>query len=91
LSDLEGLTRRLIKKGYSKERILKRLVQEYLDFKDNIDESTAKNYAHAIIEECMKSDISSIPDRFIKDLLDFNKANVTVGKQGVGCREAVDL
>ena len=91
MSDLEGLTRRLIKKGYSKERILKRLIQEYLDFKDNIDESTAKNYAHAIIEECMKSDISSIPDPFIKDLLDFNKANVTVGKQGVGCRGAGDF
>ncbi len=91
MSDLEGLTRRLLKKGYSQERIVKRLIQEYLDFKDNIDENTASNYAHAIIEECMKSNISSIPDAFIKDLLDFNKANVTVGKQGVGCRGAGDF
>ena len=91
MSDLEGLTRRLIKKGYSKERILKRLTQEYLDFKDNIDEITANKYAHAIIDECMKSDIGSITDRFIKELLDFNRANVTVGKQGVGCRGAGDF
>lgn len=91
MSDLEGLTRRLIKKGYSKERILKRLIQEYLDFKDDIDESIASNYANAIIEECMKSDISSISNRFIKELLDFNKAHVTIGKQGVGCRGAGDF
>ena len=37
MSDLEGLTRRLLKKGYPKEKIIKRLIQEYLDFKDNID------------------------------------------------------
>jgi hydrogenase expression/formation protein len=91
LSDLEGLTRRLIKKGYPKEKIVDRLIQEYLDFKDNIDESTARNYAHAIFEECMKSDITTIPNAFIKDILDFNKANVTVGKQGVGCRGAGDF
>ena len=36
LSDLEGLTRNLIKKGYSKQQILERLVKEYKDFK-NID------------------------------------------------------
>ncbi|MFX1338539.1 MAG: hypothetical protein ACFFDK_08005, partial [Promethearchaeota archaeon] len=85
MSDLEGLTRRLIKKGYPKERIVKRLIQEYLDFKDNIDESTARNYANAIFDECIKSDINSITDVFTKDLLDFHRANVTVGKQGVGC------
>jgi hydrogenase expression/formation protein len=91
LSDLEGLTRRLIKKGYSKEKVAKRLIQEYLDFKDNIDEKVASRYAYAIIDECIKSDISSIKDTFIKDLLDFSKANVTVGKQGVGCRGAGDF
>ena len=91
MSDLEGLTRRLIKKGYSKERIVKRLIQEYLDFKDNIDENTASMYAQAILDECMKSDLNSVTDSFIGDLLDFNRANVTVGKQGVGCRGAGDF
>ncbi len=91
MSDLEGLTRRLIKKGYSKEKIVKRLIQEYLDFKDNIDENTARTYARAILDECIKSDIKRVTDSFVKGLLDFNRANVTVGKQGVGCRGAGDF
>ena len=79
-----------MKKGYSKDEIIERLVQEYLDFKE-IDKSLAYTYAKAIYEECRKSDISNISDLFIKDLLDINKANVTVGKQGVGCRGAGDF
>lgn len=90
MSDLEGLTRRLISKGYSEEEILKRLVQEYLDFK-NIDKSLAYTYSKAVYEECKKSDISEISNHFIKNLLDINKADITVGKQGVGCRGAGDF
>ena len=90
MSDLEGLTRRLIKKGCTEQEILNRLIQEYQDYKD-IDEETALKYAQAVLEECQKSDISSISDPVIKDLLDFNKADVTVGKQGVGCRGAGDF
>ena len=90
MSDLEGLTRNLIKKGYSKQQILERLVQEYQDFK-TIDENSAFKFAKAILEECQKSDIKNISDPFIKDLLDINRANVSVGKQGVGCRGAGDF
>jgi hydrogenase expression/formation protein len=90
MSDLEGLTRRLIKKGKSRQEIIKRLVQEYLDFKD-IDNDTANRLANAIFEECIKSDISVITNSFIKDLLSINNANVSVGKQGVGCRGAGDF
>jgi len=79
-----------MKKGYSKDEIIERLVQEYLDFKE-IDKSLAYTYAKAIYQECRKSDISNISNPFIKDLLDINKANVTVGKQGVGCRGAGDF
>ncbi|TFG21723.1 MAG: hypothetical protein EU532_14970, partial [Promethearchaeota archaeon] len=91
MSDLEGLTRRLMKKGYSENEILNRLVQEYLDFKDDLDETTAKKYARAILEECIKSDMDSVSDSFVKEILDFNKTNVTIGKQGVGCRGAGDF
>jgi len=90
LSDLEGLTRNLIKKGYSEQDIIDRIVQEYHDFKD-IDNSLAIKYAKAIFEECQKSDISSVANPFIKELLDINNANVTIGKQGVGCRGAGDF
>ena len=90
MSDLEGLTRRLLKQKKSDEEILKRLVQEYVDFKD-IDRESAYTLANAVLIECKKSDISKISEPFIKDLLAFHKANVTVGKQGVGCRGAGDF
>ncbi len=90
MSDLEGLTRKLIKKGYSDSQILERLVQEYLDFKD-IDENLAFKLANAILEECKNSNIDYILDPFIKELLEVNKSNVSVGKQGVGCRGAGDF
>ncbi|MFW9942513.1 MAG: AIR synthase-related protein [Candidatus Thorarchaeota archaeon] len=90
MSDLEGLTRNLLKKGYSEEEILKRLVQEYQDYKE-IDEYSALNLAKAILEECQKSDISRVSISFIRDLLKISKANVSVGNQGVGCRGSGDF
>lgn len=90
MSDLEGLTRRLIQKGNSDEEILKRLVQEYSDYKD-IEENLAFRYAKAILEECRKSDATLVTDPFIRQILNFEKANISVGKQGVGCRGAGDF
>ncbi|NHJ20646.1 MAG: hypothetical protein EAX91_06890 [Candidatus Lokiarchaeota archaeon] len=90
MSDLEGLTRRLLIQNKSEEEILKRLVQEYIDFKD-ISEELAYRFAEAILAECKESDISHVTEPFIRDLLGINKANVTVGKQGVGCRGVGDF
>jgi len=90
LSDLEGLTRNLIEKGYSEQQILERIVQEYHDFK-NIDNSLAKKYAKAIFKECRMSDIKSVSEPFVRELLEINKSNVSIGKQGVGCRGAGDF
>ncbi len=90
MSDLEGLTRRLIEKGYSEDEILERIVQEYLDFK-NIDKNLAYKYAQAVLDECKKSDIGQVVDEIVKDLLIINKSNVTAGNQGVGCRGAGDF
>ncbi len=90
MSDLEGLTRNLIRKGYSEEQIVERLVEEYLDFKE-ITKEKAKILARAVLEECKNSDTSSIGNPFIKRLLTINEANITVGKQGVGCRGAGDF
>jgi hydrogenase expression/formation protein len=90
LSDLEGLTRNLMKKGYSEQQILERLVQEYHDFKE-INDSLATKFAKAILEECQKSDINNVSNAFIRELLDINRAHVSVGKQGVGCRGSGDF
>jgi len=90
MSDLEGLTRNLMKKGYSDDDILKRVIQEYQDFKE-IDKDQAYKYAKAVLAECKASEIKNIKDSFIRKLLDINRANVSVGKQGVGCRGAGDF
>ena len=90
MSDLEGLTRRLMEKGFTKEEIIVRLVNEYMDFKD-IEKESAISRAEAIYEECKKSDINSVLDPFTRYLLDINRANVSVGKQGVGCRGLGDF
>jgi hydrogenase expression/formation protein len=90
LSDLEGLTRRLLEKDFSKEEIILRLVNEYMDFKD-IQKESAIPLAEAIYEECKKSDIKTVSDTFMRYLLDINRANVTIGRQGVGCRGSGDF
>ncbi|MFX1448021.1 MAG: hypothetical protein ACFFCG_07775, partial [Promethearchaeota archaeon] len=41
--------------------------------------------------ECKNSDLSNVSEPFIKELLGINEANVTVGKQGVGCRGVGDF
>jgi len=82
MSDLEGLTRNLMKKGYSEVQILERIIQEYQDFKE-IDNNSALNYAKAILKECHKSDISRVSNQFIRELLDINNANVSFGKKGM--------
>jgi hydrogenase expression/formation protein len=90
LSDLEGLTRRLMEMGLTKEEIIIRLVNEYMDFKD-IEEKPATLLAEAVYEECKKSDVKNVSDPFLRYLLDITKANVSVGKQGVGCRGSGDF
>ncbi len=90
MSDLEGLTRRLLKRGKNDEEIINRIIQEYLDFKD-INEDEAKKYSKAILDECKRSDLSYVSNRFIKELLEVEIADVTIGRQGVGCRGAGDF
>ncbi len=90
MSDLEGLTRNLLKKQNSKTEIIERLKQEYLDYK-NISSQEAELLSNAIYEECVKSDTNSIRNKFIKNLLEIPTANVSIGKQGVGCRGLGDF
>jgi len=90
LSDLEGLTRRLLIQKKTDEEIIERLIQEYIDFKE-INREEAYKLASAILTECKKSDTAKVSEPFVKELLGINKANVTVGRQGVGCRGVGDF
>jgi hydrogenase expression/formation protein len=77
-------------KGLSDKKIVKRLIEEYCDYKD-IDRKLAHKLAEGVLEECKKSDLEQVQDPFIKEVLDFEKADITVGRQGVGCRGAGDF
>ncbi|MHA1270976.1 MAG: AIR synthase-related protein [Candidatus Helarchaeota archaeon] len=84
MTDLEGFSRELLKNNISNEIIIEKLVDEYLIYK-NISENEAKELAYAVLEEVINS--ASIPeDDFIKYLLMYPKAQISVGVQGVGCR-----
>ena len=90
MSDLEGLTRNLLRKGYNDEEIIARLIQEYQDYKD-IEVEVAEKYAKAVLEECKNSDINQMKDKFIQYILGFSESEISVGKQGVGCRGVGDF
>ncbi len=84
LADLEGLTRALLDRGLKKKEIIAQLVVEYLFYKE-IPLREAEDLATAVFQEVENSN-REIKDKLIRDLLDYPKADITIGKQGVGCR-----
>lgn len=64
MSDLERLTRNLLRKLSSKYQIIERLKQEYLDFK-NISLKEAELLSNAVYEECVKNETSSLPGEIL--------------------------
>ncbi|TFG20095.1 MAG: hypothetical protein EU530_04125 [Promethearchaeota archaeon] len=89
MTDLEGTTRALIDKKWSKEEIISKLVQEYLVYKE-IPEEQATQLANAVFEECVTSEYSG-EDPLVKAILEIPKASIAVGEQGVGCRGVGDF
>lgn len=89
MADLEGLTRKLIEKKFSREEIINALVNEYLFYK-SIPEETAKRLAEAVFKE-VKNSNKKIEDPIIRELLKFPASGVTMGEQGVGCRGQGDF
>lgn len=87
--DLEGLTRALKGKGLDKTDIIEALVKEYMVYKE-ITYEQACDLAEAVYDECILSEYNG-QDNFISDLLTIPRSEVSVGKQGVGCRGAGDF
>jgi hydrogenase expression/formation protein len=84
MADLEGLTRALMARGMPKGEIIQKLIDEYLFYK-KISSEEAEKLAKAVFQEVDNS-ISAIQDPLIVELLDYPKAGLSVGEQGVGCR-----
>lgn len=84
MADLEGLSRALLARQLPKEKIIQVLINEYLFYKD-ITRIEAERLANAVFQEIQNSN-TPVKDSLIKELLEYPKANITIGKQGVGCR-----
>ncbi|MEM3517560.1 MAG: AIR synthase-related protein [Nitrososphaerales archaeon] len=90
MSDLEGLTRKLIAKRKSIEEVKNRLINEILTYKDNLSKKSAECLANAIIEEVKDSNI--IPEsNILRPVLNYPKSGVSMGLMGVGSRGEGDF
>lgn len=88
--DIEGFVRRSIKEDDEKT-VQKNLVNKILEFKD-LDSENAELMASAVIEEVKNTLlIDSYPDEFMRDIIQYNKSNVSMGEIGVGSRGAGDF
>jgi hydrogenase expression/formation protein len=84
MADLEGLARILLIKGLNEEEIIDKISTEYLFYK-TIAKKEAEKLARAILQE-VKNSNKALDDQLIQEILEYPKAEVTVGRQGVGCR-----
>ncbi|MEM2873775.1 MAG: AIR synthase-related protein [Nitrososphaerales archaeon] len=90
MSDLEGLTRKLMAKKMSIEEVKNRLIDEILTYKENLSNKSAEGLANAIIEEV--KDSSNIPkSNTLGLILDYSKSGVSMGLMGVGSRGEGDF
>ncbi|HOQ20569.1 MAG TPA: AIR synthase-related protein [Methanothermobacter sp.] len=85
--DIEGFVRRNIDKKGLEDVLAERI----LEFKD-VDKKTALKLAEAVIEEVNHTlKIEKEEDQFLKDIIKFPKAGITMGEMGVGSRGAGDF
>lgn len=88
--DIEGFVRHALKQDDEKV-VLNRLKNKILEFKE-IDPKQASKMASAVIEEVKHTlEIESHPDDFLRELINYPKADVAMGQIGVGSRGAGDF
>lgn len=92
MTDIEGITKKLLLQQCSEEKIRERLLEEYQTYKSIPDELLIK-MAKAVIDECKKSlaTIAQPKSDLIHKLLDIPSSLITMGEHGVGCRGQGDF
>ena len=90
MTDLEGITKKLLEKKTPNHIIIERLVQEYETFKD-LPKENLTHLASSILKESQNSMISIDDNSILKKILQIPKSNVTMGEGGVGCRGRGDF
>jgi len=88
--DIEGFVRHALKQDDEKV-VLNSLKNKILEFKE-IEPEQASKMASAVIEEVKHTlEIESHPDDFLRELINYPKADVAMGQIGVGSRGAGDF
>ena len=88
--DIEGYVRHAIKTD-DEEDIRKSLKDKILEYK-NINPEQASKMATAVIEEVKHTlEIESCPDDFLREIIEYPRADVAMGEIGVGSRGEGDF
>ncbi len=88
--DIEGFVRHALKQD-DEITVLNSLKDKILEYKD-IDPEQAFKMASAVIEEVKHTmEIEFHPDEFLRELIEYPKADVAMGQIGVGSRGAGDF
>ncbi|MFH1774815.1 MAG: AIR synthase related protein [Methanobacteriota archaeon] len=89
--DLEGFTRRRILSGYDEGKIVAELAEAIKEFK-NWNLKKREEFSKAVYDEVITAlKYKKLKDKFLKNLIEYPRANVTMGEFGVGSRGAGDF
>ncbi|WP_366940102.1 AIR synthase related protein, partial [uncultured Methanobrevibacter sp.] len=89
--DIEGFVRGRLTKGEDEEELKSILAERIKEFKDISDEHSIL-MAESVIDEVKTTlELNNTEDEFLKDIITVPKANVGMGKMGVGSRGAGDF
>ena len=88
--DIEGFVRRRIKT--TDEKTLETLLADRIREYKNVDENYSKLMAKSVIEEVKNTlKVENSNDEFLKEIINIPKADISMGKMGVGSRGAGDF
>jgi hydrogenase expression/formation protein len=90
MTDLEGITNRLLDANSSDARVIDHLKELYKIFKPTLNDSVILQLSKSVLEEVKKSRVAP-RESIIKDILSMDNVNLTIGEQGVGCRGMGDF
>ena len=90
--DLEGYIRRCLRKKIPENKIIEDGFKRILEIKEDVDEEFAKKFIKAILEEVKTTEkFKEIKDENLKNILEYPKSGITMGKMGVGSRGEGDF
>ncbi|QEE15979.1 AIR synthase-related protein [Promethearchaeum syntrophicum] len=90
MTDLEGISKKLLEKKTPNHIIIERLIQEYKTFKE-LPKDNLTSMANAILKESQNSMISIEENSILKNIIQIPESHVTMGEGGVGCRGRGDF